>query len=183
MRVAHGFYYKTPPHDGHKSFWRPDSTISALVYAGPGSGLRGYSALNRLGWSAQLPAKERVVTLRKVKPFQSYIRYTQHTNPLRRGLNWLEVTLLEALTYDWFIEDPWSWCVERVETGQVARSFGFAPHRGVAPRCGRMLEAVDHEPLYYWWSARRLPVNFADLKCRIEEVCDAAASWELAEAI
>ena len=95
-RVFNGFYWRgRNPREGGTF---PDYGHIAIAYGGPGSGFAGASAVNRLGWSTQVPAKARVAIVgRAPETRHSSIVFVSRANAVRRELTWAEVTLLEAV--------------------------------------------------------------------------------------
>ena len=173
VRIAHGFYFKGHP-DANRV--RPNNTISALLYAGEGTGLRRCDALNHLGWSTQL-SKIDITTLRRVKPYKPSIIYTKNPNDMRRMLNWNEITLIEALMCIPAAEITWQECLDKLSDG-VSRSR--LPWKRVLPFSFRrdVMLKVTESPK----DAASLKTMFAvkgdDLKWRINEACEAANSCE-----
>ena len=168
MRIAHRFYFKGHPNDPMKKFCI-FPTISALLYAGRGSGLRGVDALNCLGWTTQMPAKTSIVCLRRVKPYARYVRYSTHSNLRREVMSWNELTLLEGLEVLRMAEHSWSDCLHRLQSGV---SESRMPWKQVMPfriRREVMLWVADHEP----------SANIIDLKYRINSACDMIPDSEL----
>ncbi len=165
-RIARGFYFKGHPADPLKGC-SANTHWSALLHAGAGAGLRKFDGLNNLGWSSQLSARVHVSTLRRVQPFERWIRYTRHPNRLRAALTWTEVTLLEALSFLRFAEMSWPECLESIADGT---SRSRLPWRRLPFELRRdlMLGAAECEP----------GVNVADLKFRISEVCEAASAQQ-----
>ncbi len=161
MRIAHRFYFKGHPDDPtgkHCMF----PTISALLYAGSGAGLRGVDALNCLGWTTQMPAKTSVACLRRVKPYARHVRYTTRTN-LRRGqLSWNELTLLEGLEFLEMSEYTWPVCLDRLQSGV---SESRMPWKEFIPFRFR-------REVMLWVAQQEKDTNIIDLQCRINSACD-----------
>ncbi len=163
-RISPGLYFKGHPKDEEYG-WVPNDTVSALLYAGVGAGLRKFDALNNLRWSSQMSAKIDVTTLRRVKPYKPYIRYTKHSNKCRADLNWSEVTILEALHFVDFVEQSWVKCLETIGDGSAAKRVPWRHQQSFDLRRDKLLYAAEQEQ-----------GNLVTLKYRINEVCDAAVS-------
>lgn len=95
-RIFNGFYWRgQDPRDGGLF---ADYGHMAIAYGGAGSGFAGASAVNRLGWSTQVPARARVAVVgRAPEARHSAIRFVSRSNAHRRDLTWAEVTLLEGI--------------------------------------------------------------------------------------
>lgn len=120
-KLPRGLNWRGYPQ-GHEYFrmW-PDYEVGALLLAGPGAGLGGWSALNSLMWTLQCPAKSFVSVLGRppASPDPS-IAYVSKRNDRRAGLNWTEVTVLEALELFWMSGEPWHECLEGIRSGRYA---------------------------------------------------------------
>lgn len=83
----------------------------AIAAAGAGAGYGGYSALWRCGWTTQIPARARVVTVAGAPLLElEGLRYgAASENRRRQELTWAETTLLEALLHADLIEPPPEW--------------------------------------------------------------------------
>lgn len=125
-KAARGLYWRGFP-EGHPYYrFPPDWQTGALVFAGPGAGLHGWSALSALGWTLQCPSKNYVSALGKApRPLDPTIVYRASANERRSGLNWSEVTVLEAICWFGFTEEPWHKCVERLASGESAARTGW----------------------------------------------------------
>ena len=128
VRFARGFYWKGYPagHDYHRAW--PDHILGALIYAGPGAGLRGWSALNTLGWSYQIPAGHQVSVLaRRLKPPHASVDYVTDYNRRRECLTWGEVTVLEAVKMLDYVEEaePWERHLRKLVNGTFASRAGW----------------------------------------------------------
>ena len=76
-----------------------DFVAAALVVAGPGSGLAGYSAARLFGWTHEvLVAPEIAVVGTPPRGFEEQVLIHSRANTARRELSELEVALLEATT-------------------------------------------------------------------------------------
>ncbi len=161
LRVAPGFYFKdeAPKHE----IWKAHPT-GALIYGGQGTGLHGFDAMHNLDWCSQMAAKVDVVTLRRVKPFASYIRYTSRPNRRRARLNWTEVTLLEGISHLKFTERSWPECLEALGSGVSESRMPWKPWQPFVLRRELLLWAAETE-------RHPDPVNFL---YRINEACEAA---------
>ena len=114
----------------------------AIGYAGAGAGFAGYSALHRLGWTTQIPARARIATVLGAPQLDlTGVRYaTPSENLRRRELTWAETTLLEAILHARLIEphpsygfdpDPrpghqatWAAALAAVVSGETLRRLG-----------------------------------------------------------
>ncbi len=127
-KVARGLYWRGFP-EGHDYFrlW-PDYEVGALLLAGPGAGLAGWSALHSLMWTLQRPVKGFVSALgRPPVPPDPTIVYKPSRNKRRADLNWTEVTVLEALGLFWVTEEPWHECLEGVRNSLYAERLRWDP--------------------------------------------------------
>ena len=136
-RVFNGFYWRgRNPREGGTF---PDYGHIAIAYGGPGSGFAGASAVNRLGWSTQVPAKVRVAVVgRAPEARHGSIVFVSRANAARRELTWAEVTLLEAVRsaelaepafIDWeedfdYGDLAWSHAVDAVAVGRSLNRLG-----------------------------------------------------------
>ena len=120
-KVARGLYWRGFP-EGHQFFcFPPDYELGALMLGGPGAGLSGWSALSALGWTLQCPAKSYVSVLGKPPaPVDASVVYQPNGNRHREDLTWAEVTVLEALYWFRFTEEPWHECLARLCSGESA---------------------------------------------------------------
>lgn len=105
-RAARGLYWRQPPPADDLYGHRPLITETVMpLLAPPGSSYADVSALNRLGWSSQIPYRTTFAvpyrnrtppTLpRSGPPF----RYAERSNKRRRQLNWNEANILEAAAH------------------------------------------------------------------------------------
>lgn len=128
IRVAPGLYWRGLP-DGHPdAHWsRPHGrgTSAALVYAGPGAGMACWAAVSDLGWAHQGSRYSKIaVVRRRLKPTESWVRFVRRENLRRLDLSWLEVSLLEALPQERYMEYPWELRRERLLSGLSGASIG-----------------------------------------------------------
>ena len=86
----------------------------AMAYAGPGAGYAGPSAVHRLGWTTQWPAKVHICTLgRPPAADHLFVRFTGRSNPARGDLTWAEVTLLEGVLHSERAQPRWDgWTID-----------------------------------------------------------------------
>ncbi|WP_419919148.1 hypothetical protein [Candidatus Poriferisocius sp.] len=61
-----------------------------------------------------------VVVGRTPSPIHKSVVYSSNSNERRANLTWAEVTVLEALDYFIYTEEPWDECVERLVCGESA---------------------------------------------------------------
>lgn len=100
-RIARGLYYREPP-PAHHAYRRPSLSEArmAQAYLPTGSGLAGYSALEAVGWTTQIPVRMSfALTRRGLRPPGFLARPPEivaRSNLRRNRLTWHEVTLLEA---------------------------------------------------------------------------------------
>ena len=83
----------------------------AIACAGAGAGYAGYSAVRRLGWTTQIPARDLLATVVGAPQLAlEGVRYAVPAENLRRReLTWAETTLLEALLHADLIDADPSW--------------------------------------------------------------------------
>ncbi len=126
-KVAHGLYWRGWPEGDTYHCLPPSKRIGALIYAGPGAGLYGWSALNNLEWTLQCPAKIFVVSTRKQppRPICSTVVYSTNSNWRRTELTWAEVTVLEAIHMFEYTEEPWHECLDHLVIGISAKKLGW----------------------------------------------------------
>lgn len=126
QRHARGLYWRGYPEGHQFHTFRPCYDIGALMLGGPGAGLWGWSALNRLEWTLQCPVRDNITVLgRPPEPIAACIEYHSCSNDRRASLNWTEVTVLEALTWFRYTEEPWHECLEHLRNGQSATKLGW----------------------------------------------------------
>ncbi len=120
-KLGRGLYWRGCP-EGHEYFgmW-PDFEVGAMMLAGPGAGLAGWSALHTLGWTLQRPAKSFICVLgRAPSPPDVSVVYAPSKNACRAELNWTEVTVLEAVALHWMSEEPWHECLDSIRDRSYA---------------------------------------------------------------
>ena len=162
-REMQGFYCKLWHEDDD---FRPpfsDHVRGALKLAGPGGGGARLFALNRVGWSLQLPSRFDFAALGR-PPTSPWPRFGfgRRSNSRRSELSAGEVTLLEATRFFGQMEScPWSDAVRSIESGEVHERLG-------PPRPTLRADAIR-------WAAQaelNQPRVFHE---RIREACDALA--------
>ena len=95
-RVRQGVYWrKTPPTRFGPA--RPSPSQIALIAAGDGSGLAGYSATNSLGLSTQVPRRTHIAVVGRAPKGLSGVSIVTRANPYRVLLTVDEVSVLESL--------------------------------------------------------------------------------------
>ena len=126
QKFSRGLYWRGYP-EGHKRHRNiPPSYISGLLLGGPGAGFWGWSALNMLEWTLQMPVKHNICVVgRPPKPIAIELQYHTNGNDRRKSLNWTEVTVLEALSWFRYTEEPWHECLEHLCNGQSAIKLGW----------------------------------------------------------
>ena len=126
QKFSRGLYWRGYP-EGHKRHRNiPPSYISGLLLGGPGAGFWGWSALNMLEWTLQMPVKHNICVVgRPPKPIAIELQYHTNGNDRRKSLNWTEVTVLEALSWFRYTEEPWHECLEHLRNGQSAIKLGW----------------------------------------------------------
>ena len=126
QKFSRGLYWRGYP-EGHEKHWdSPRSYIGGLMLGGPGAGFWGWSALNMLGWTLQCPVKHNICVVgRPPKPIAIELQYHTNSNDRRKSLNWTEVTVLEALSWFKYTEEPWHECLERLTSGYSAIKLGW----------------------------------------------------------
>ena len=135
-RIFKGLYWRGPPTRPLVPV-TPEAHI-AFAYAGPGAGFADISAVNRLGWTAQRPAKNWVAAVGRAPEARSpSLRFVSRHNTLRRSLTWAEVTLIEGVRSAALAED-----FDNNDWAKII--FDDEPERDAEPE----LPAVDT------WSAR-----------------------------
>ena len=168
-RVFKGFYWRGSALDSPEPVDPPHGRL-AMVYAGAGSGYAGVTAVNRLGWTTQVPVGYEIsVVGRAPQPDSRFIRFSSRSNQMRRGLNWAEVTLLEGMlnfhlaeAVNWdedseltYFEAAWADALEEFRSGWSAYRLG--PDASI--RTEAVLEAAAAEP--------RQPAGFLDLAAEL----------------
>ena len=145
QRISRGLYWRGWPAGQEPAFSSPNPIISALLTAGPGAGLaRGY-ALNRLGWTTQVPCKYLISALNEPPeaPHKTVV-YRPNKNQRRSELNWEEVTLLEAVNFFWYSEEPWHECLDVLRSGKSMNRLPWSLVQPVRPdRLNWAAEAED----------------------------------------
>ena len=124
-KIARGLYWRGFSK-GHSRFGvRPSYQVGALMHAGPGAGLYGWSALNGLNWTLQSPPKCHVSVVGKAPlPVHPTIVYHSNSNRRRESLSWAEVTVLEAVGWFQYGGEPWSECLEMLSGRASAAEAG-----------------------------------------------------------
>ena len=184
-RVFKGFYWRGSPLDSVDPVDPPHGRL-AMVYAGDGSGYAGITAVNRLGWTTQVPVGYEVsVVGRAPQPDSRFVRFSSRGNRERLGLTWAEVTLLEgvlnfhlaeAMTWDeesglTYTEAAWVDALEELRSGWSTYRLG----PGASIRTEAVLEAAAAEP--------RQPAGFLDLMTDLaQQVPDVVTSGYQQEA-
>lgn len=104
-RIFKGFYWRGWSEPNTNA--APHERI-AMIYAGDGAGFAGPTAIHRLGWTTQWPAKVHICALgRPPASAHPFVRFTGRSNPLRGDLTWAEITLLEGVLYSDRAEPRW----------------------------------------------------------------------------
>ena len=159
QRHARGLYWRGYPEGHQFHTFGPRHDFGALMLGGPGAGLWGWSALNRLGWTLQVPVKWNISVLgRPPKPIDSSIVYHSSSNDRRASLNWTEATVLEALTWFRYTEEPWHECLERLSSGYSAIKLGWE---------------LPVRPLMLRWAAETEPDMTVEIEYKIDEIAAA----------
>ena len=126
QKLARGLYWRGYPEGHQYHTFPPSYRIGGLMLGGPGAGFWGWSALNMLEWTLQLPVKHNICVVgRPPKPIAVELQYHTNSNDRRKSLNWTEVTVLEALSWFKYTEEPWSECLEHLCNGQSANKLGW----------------------------------------------------------
>ena len=160
-RVAPGLYWRGFPKGVP---WDPTRArigwgeTSALVYAGRGAGWAEWCAVNELGWAHQGSRYAKIaVVRRRLKPTLPCVRFVRRSNERRLELNWTEVSILEALALEMFMEYPLDLRLERLASGRSIAKVGCAgPVR---------LDRVA-------WAAETDDLATPDLLCSVRELRD-----------
>lgn len=164
QRLANGFYWRVPDRDSPRM--SRDPVLTAMVYAGHGSGFADVSAVNVVGWSQQAPAREWIATLNRRRPIDRRIRYAHRSNQRRERLSFAEVAVLEAVRCWAAAHVCWDEAVERVSDGTSLSRLGYtAVIRSDAIRWAGETE----QALGGMWVPYRPPCDFRE---RIEDLCD-----------
>ena len=136
-----------------------------MEYAAPGSGYAAATAVNRLGWTTQVPVGDDICVVgRAPQPDTPRIRFVSRSNPRRLDLTWAEVTVLEGVQNFHLAESArfdedagqshtgaaWDEAVEFMGDGWSAYRLG----PGASIRTAAVLEAAASEP--------RKPEGFLD---------------------
>ncbi|WP_419925857.1 hypothetical protein [Candidatus Poriferisocius sp.] len=164
-RIFKGFYWRGSPLDSLNPVDPPLGRL-AMAYAGAGSGYAGATAVNRLGWTTQVPVGYEIgVVGRAPQPGSNFVRFSSRSNRERLDLTWAEITLLEgvlnfhlaeAMSWDdesdaSYAEAAWAGALEELRSGWSAHRLGPGAHI----RTKAVLEAAPAEP--------RQPAGFLDL--------------------
>ena len=144
QRISRGLYWRGWPVDQKSAFNSPNHVISALLAAGPGAGLARGHALNRLGWTTQLPCKSLISVLGKPPtPHHPTVKYRPNKNQRRADLSWAEVTLLEAVDFFWYSEEPWHECLDVLRSGKSMNRLPWNVNYPVRPE--KLIWAAEAE--------------------------------------
>ncbi len=156
QRLAPGFFLRQHD-DGTELFWR-DPLLTAYAHAWPGSGLAGYSAVNEMAWTTQIPVPTQVCVLgRRLTPIDACITYCTRHNPNRALLTWAEVSMLEAVIHFELAEIGWAEALRKVARDVCLSRLG----EGAVIRSEPLREVAHTE--------RGKPALFHE---RVEELCD-----------
>lgn len=182
-RVHRGLYYKRRgPHWPFSMDWAANLR-SVFWIAGPGAGLTGYSALNRLGWARQVPNATYMVVAGRVPavPGLPHVRWERIAGaPHRMELNPGECSVIEAVR--WWISfgaPTWDWVLQETAYNEPECQFW------------RTLEAVDvtiRPDALHWAADKERPTHLEEsawaddpikpehtLEERIHHIANAAA--------
>lgn len=160
-RVAPGFFMRRE-NPGEPRVWR-DCNETALVHAGPGGGFAGYTAVNMVGWTTQIPWRSQVCVPggRRLRPADPLgFVYVSRSSAARAHLTWAEVTMLEAVMRFDLAEVSWGEALDDAENEVCLSRLGAVAHRPF----------IRSEALR--WAAhaeRNKPRVFHE---RIDELCD-----------
>lgn len=124
VRAAPGLYWKGYPEGHRLHHAKPYETAVAIVYAGPGAGYGGWSAVHALGWAHQPTHRTELAVLGRRQLPVRHVRYTRRRNSRRRELNTVEVSVLEAVAMRDYIEYPWQECMRRLAKGDSGLYVG-----------------------------------------------------------
>ena len=108
-----------------------DRVRGAFKLAGEGGGGASLFALNRFGWSWQIPSRYDFAVLGKppTSPWPKIV-FLQRSNQRRRSLRVGEVSLMEAIRFYGRIDSrPWSEVIDGIESGLMHRRAQLAPSR------------------------------------------------------
>lgn len=133
-REMQGFYSKLWNEDDEFKPTLSDHVRGALKIAGFGGGGAGLFALNRVGWSLQLPSRYDFAVLGRppTSPWPR-VRFGRRSNERRLGLSAAEVTLLEAVRFFGKLESyPWAESLDMFASGVVHARLGVS-ERGLRP--------------------------------------------------
>ncbi len=163
--LANGFYWRAGYFESGYP-WPRDPTWTALVYAGEGSGYWECSAINKVAWTTQLPAKAHIATMRDCKPLDDCVLYHLRTsNDRRRYLTFAEVTVIEAVRYFDLSEVCWDEAVALIADGTAISRLRYPP---AEIRAEAIRWAAAEEPPVRWLRDRD-KVPFID---KIHDLCD-----------
>ncbi len=113
QRLAPGFFLRQ--HDDGTELPCRSQVQTAFAHAGAGSGLAGYTAVNKVGWTTQIPVPTQVCVLgRRLTPIDACIVYLTRHNPMRVLLTWAEVSMLEAVSHFELAEIGWAEALRKV---------------------------------------------------------------------
>ena len=172
-RIANGFYrrgHDTAPGMAGEGLF--ELAQRAIAYAGAGCGFGGTSALNKVGWSTQVPVVDTLCVPGRVPECAIHAtRFVTARNDRRRELTWPEVTIIEAtLLSEWAevtVDDylspdlpvgtdyralAWRRALEALASGRTMRRLG----RGTVLRGEALASVAAAEPEQSPWFASRL---------------------------
>lgn len=124
-RLANGFYLRVRYTKNGRP-WPVDCDLVGLVHAGPGAGFADISAVNRMGWSLQIPAQTHIATLLRTAPVDGRVRY--HFRPRherRMRLSYAEVTVIEAVRHFYFAKVSWDDAVGSAAGGTSSSRLSY----------------------------------------------------------
>lgn len=125
LRVAPGLYWKGDPAEAGEQRWPPPTERTALIYAGVGAGLAGWSAVRDLCWSHQGTRRQSIAVVgRRLRPFHPTVKFVTRRNRRRERLTWVEVSVIEALALFERVEYPWDQCMRFVARGWSGTAIG-----------------------------------------------------------
>ena len=169
VRVARGFYCKRWHQD-----WAvedrckiADEVLGGLCYAGIGGGMADWQALNKVGWTNQVPCVHHFCCVGRppTTPWP-HTRFVQRNNERRTELTWAEVTLLEALRMFRRADIGWDKATELVVSGTYL---------------GRLRYGAEVDRDRFVWGAAgelRQPAEFHDRVMSLAAVMPAHDSWD-----
>lgn len=173
-RLVKGLFWRKDPES--ELFPLRDEMRTALFQAGPGGGMERNSALHKVGWTTQIPAKLRVCVLGRSKPtpVDTCVEFFCRSNVRRAELTHAEVTMIEAVRHFFWAEESWDDAIDIVNRGVTIGRLGARGEcrEGAEIHAERLWWGAQTEPRLpkdKWWDAESGPKEFLE---RIDDICN-----------